>query len=113
MSGKVNLKLTHPEFKDRDGFILYYSPTCPHCIRFKPTLIELAKRLNGALSIGTIDCTDTINGNNLLADFYNISGFPMLKFYNHVTGEYIDYTGGRNVNDMLAFLCKVKNLCGL
>ena len=111
--GEIDLKLAHPAFKDRDGFILYYSPTCPHCIRFKPTMLELAKRLKGSLAIGTVNCNDAVHGNSLLSDFFNISKLPTMKFYNSVNGEYIDYTGGRTIEDMLTFLCKVKNLCNL
>ena len=111
-SGDVDLKLSHNAFKDKDGFIIYYSPTCPHCVNFAPTIVELAKRLKGACSVGTINCSDSILGNNLLGDFFNISGLPTVKFYNHITGEYIDYRGGKTIEDMLTFLCKVRNLCG-
>lgn len=110
--GDVDLKLSHPAVKDKDGFIIFYSPSCPHCVNFAPTLQKLSKRLKGSCAIGTVNCNDSIHGNQLLADFYNVSGIPTIKFYNHITGEYIDYTGGRTVEDMLAFLCKVRNLCG-
>jgi thiol-disulfide isomerase/thioredoxin len=111
--GKVNLKLNNPYFRNKDGFILYYSPNCPHCVNFAPTYKELARRLKGACALGTVNCNDTLNGSNLLADFMSISGLPTLKFYNHLSGEYIDYTGGRTVVELLEFLCKVKNLCDL
>lgn len=110
-NGDIDLKLTHNAFKDKDGFILYYMPTCPHCINMVPTISSLAKRLKGSCAIGAINCSDSVVGNDLLSDFFNISAIPKLKFYNHISGEYIDYTGGRTVEDILTFLCKVRNLC--
>ena len=106
-----HLKLINPSFKGKDGYVVFYSPTCPHCVNFVPEVEQLARRLKGAISIGTVNCKDTINGNDILADFYNISGVPTIKFYNGVNGEFIDYTGGHSVNDLLNFVCKTKNVC--
>ena len=108
----IALNLINPAFKNKDGFIVYYSPTCPHCVNFAPTVNTLADQLKKTMNVGAIDCSDVIHGNDLLADFFNISGYPTIKFYNSVSGEYIDYTGGRNVEDMLSFICKVRNVCG-
>lgn len=106
------LKLINPAFRNKDGYIIYYSPTCPHCVNFAPTVSKLAKQLKGKMSVGTVDCTDTINKNNILGDFFSISGFPTIKFYDSSSQEYIDYSGGRNINDLLDFVCRVKNVCG-
>lgn len=110
-SGESSIKLSNKAFQDRDGFIVYYSPKCPHCVKFAPTLKELANKVKRTLSIGTVNCDNVIQGNNILADLYNISYLPMIKYYNHLTGEFIDYTGGRQINELLTWLCQVRNIC--
>jgi len=112
-SGDVDLKLNNRYFRDKDGFIIYYSPRCPHCVNFAPVVKDLAKRLKGSCAVGVINCDDSINGSQLLADAFNISSLPTIKFHNHVSGEYIDYTGGRDIVSLLGFLCRVRNLCNL
>ena len=104
LSDKCELKLIHPEFKNRSGLIVYYIPTCPACIKLMPTLLELANQLNGVENIGIINCADKINGNHLLADFFNINGYPTIQFYNHVTGKYVEYFGSHNVHDIVEFI---------
>jgi thiol-disulfide isomerase/thioredoxin len=104
-------KLNNKAFQDRDGFIVFYSPKCPHCIRFAPTLKELANKLSKVLSIGTVNCENVVKSNHVLADLYDISYLPQIKYYNHLSGEFIDYTGGQKINELLTWLCQVRNIC--
>lgn len=110
-SGDVNLKLNNNAFQDRDGFIIYYSPQCPHCRNFVPTVNELADKISKYISIGTVNCDDAVGGNKILADLFNISYLPMIKYYNHMTNEFIDYSGGRDIESLLHWLCQVRNIC--
>lgn len=107
----LKLNLIHPDFQSKDGFILYYNPSCPHCVNFSNVYKEVAERLKGAIGMGVVNCADAINGNDLLSDYFKIVSVPTLQFRNSVTGEYIDYTGGRTVVDMLSFICRVSNIC--
>lgn len=107
----VKLNFIEPPFRGHDGLVVFQMPWCPHCQNLAPTMVKLAEITKGIFPIGVINCSDTTNGNNLLKDYFNIAGYPTIKYYSE--GRFTDYTGGRNLVDFLRFLCKNKGICDL
>jgi thiol-disulfide isomerase/thioredoxin len=108
-NGNVNLQLINERFNNKNGLIMFYSPTCPFCKDMGPRFTELSKVLKNSFPLGAVNCIDSKNGNDLLGDYFKISAYPTIKYYNN--GTYTDYSGGRNVKDFLNYLCKSNGLC--
>jgi len=108
-NGDPNLQLIHERFQNKDGLILLYSPTCPWCKKMVPAFTQLSQIVKDQFPLGAINCLDDSNGNDILGDYFRVSGYPTIKYYKN--GKYIDYTGGREVKDFLNFLCKTNKLC--
>lgn len=106
---KVNVQFINPDFMDKKGLVVFYAPWCPHCATLRPSLVKLAKITKGLYPVAAINTTNEEYGNNLLKDYFNITGYPSIKFFNE--GTFTDYTGGRSVVDLLRFMCKADNLC--
>ena len=105
--GRMNMKFIHPKFR-MGGLLLYHQPRCPYCRDMHPIFSQLATKLTGKIPIGAIDCSDVGSKNDLLADFYKISVVPKITFYaGHDKEKYIDYSGGRNINEILEFIAKL------
>lgn len=108
---KYQLQFINPLFRGRNGLVINYAPWCPHCRDMAPTMIKLANLTRGLYPIGAINCYDETRGNNLLGDYLNITGYPTIKFYDE--GSFTDYTGGRELKDLLRALCMRNGLCEL
>jgi len=109
--GSVKPQFINPAFSGKKGLVVFHQPWCPHCKNLAPTLIKVANMTKGLFPIGVINCSDTRGGNNLLADYFDIVGYPTIKYYDN--GSFTDYTGGRQMVDFLQFLCKEANICDL
>lgn len=110
-SGAAKMQFIEPAFRGRDGLVVFQMPWCPHCQNLAPTMTKLATITQGLFPVGVINCDDTANGNNLLSDYFNITGYPTIKYYNN--GTFTDYTGGQTLQDFLRFLCKNRGICDL
>lgn len=108
---QYKLQFINPLFRGRNGLVLNYAPWCPHCRDITPTMIKLANLTRGLYPIGAINCYDETRGNNILADYLNIAGYPTIKYFEH--GSFKDYSGGRELKDFLRFLCMQNGLCEL
>lgn len=108
---EVKVQFIEPAFRGKSGLVVFHQPWCPHCQNLAPTVMKLANITKGLFPVGVIDCSDETNGNNLLADYFDVAGYPTIKFYDK--GEFTDYSGGRNLTDFLKFLCKAKGICDL
>lgn len=108
-TGNVNLQLINDRFANKSGLIMFYSPTCPFCKDMYPRFKQLGEILKGQFSLGAVNCLDSQNGNDLLGDYFKVAAYPTIKYYHN--GQYVDYSGGRNVKDFLNYLCKNNGLC--
>lgn len=108
---KVSLKFINKNFtkSKNGGLVVAYAPWCPHCHNLQPQITELAKVTKGLYPIGAIDSTNEKDGNDILVDFLNITGYPTIKLWNQ--GKFTDYTHGRSVKEMLQYLCLENQLC--
>jgi len=67
-----------------------------------PVLEKVAPLVEGKMSIGTIDCTVQ---KSLCNNEFKVKGFPTLKY--SIDGEIMDYSGGREVADLVTFAKKM------
>jgi thiol-disulfide isomerase/thioredoxin len=108
-NGDPNLQLINERFQNKNGFILFYSPSCGYCKQMAPEWKKLSSIVKDKIPVAAINCMDSNGGNDLLADYFRISGYPTIKYYKD--GKYIDYTGGRDTKQLLNYLCKANGLC--
>ena len=85
-------------------FVMYYSPTCGHCIKAKPHFIELGLK-------------QTINGKTVNIKFVNpntepenvlggpeVTGYPTIRLYGPGNAYKADYESTRTREGFLQFL---------
>ena len=110
-SEKPLLQFEHPMFRDKNGLVINYAPWCLHCQEFAPTVNKLAKVTKGLYPIGVINVEDNSAGNNILADYLKVTGYPTIKLWEN--GTFKDYSGGRSLEALLRHLCMRNGLCEL
>jgi len=82
----------------KESLVLFFSPSCGHCIHFKPTWAEFAKQYNGSVVLGDVDC---IKESNLMSEF-EIDAFPVLLYLKGFN-KY-KFTGERTVDRLNEFV---------
>ncbi len=57
---------------------IFYSPSCPHCVRLEPEVKEAAKQLaEVGIRVVAVDAVQERG----LADYYNVTGYPTLHIF--------------------------------
>ncbi|ORX86673.1 disulfide isomerase [Anaeromyces robustus] len=100
------------------ALVLFFAPWCGHCKSLAPTFEKVATDYVNEenVIIAKIDATE----NTVLAEKYNVKGYPHLVFFDASEKskegyEPIVYDGGRSEEDFIEFLnekCKTNRLVG-
>ena len=75
---------------DKPWFILFYSPKCPHCKKFKPTWTDFHFYHQDEVNVGSIDC---LANKKLCHDLYGVEAFPTLRYFpvEETEGQKVSY----------------------
>lgn len=104
-----DIQFTNPMFSGKNGLVLFYADWCPHCVNMVDDFVALANRTQNLFPIGAINVAD--KENSILGQYFNITGYPTIKYLDY--GQFKDYTGGRDANELFNFLCAETGLCNL
>lgn len=92
---------THKEIYTGNWLFEYYASWCGHCQHFAGTYEHIARELapyKSVIKVGAINA-----GNQRILDLRdNIRGFPTIRLM--LSGRTIEYTGGRNADDVINFV---------
>ena len=64
---------------DKPVFIMFSSPTCPHCAQMEPHFVEYAKEFKDTVVFAKIN----IANSPTIASRYGVMGTPTFKFFCH------------------------------
>lgn len=105
----AKISFLHKDFMRDGGFILAYSPSCTHCVKFFDAYNAMNRFIkeNGInFAMGALDISDRIKSNDLLANYYEIAGVPTL-FYTDGK-DLFKMEGPRDPKKLLSFIAKMK-----
>lgn len=90
------------EVKQGGVFVKFFAPWCGHCKKLAPTWTQLAEQMRNQLTIAEVNCDE----HNALCRTEDVQGYPMLFYYGD-GGVKTEYTGGRKLEQLQAFVEKV------
>lgn len=93
----LNPSIFAPTLEQGPTFIKYYAPWCGHCKKLAPTWTQLARHMQGKLTIAEVNCEDY----GALCKSEDVAGYPMLVYY--ANGARSEYMGGRKFEALKAF----------
>ncbi|KAM5540632.1 hypothetical protein V8D89_005663 [Ganoderma adspersum] len=83
-------------------FVKYFAPWCGHCKKLAPTWRQLAGQMQHKLNVAEVDCQAHV----ALCQAQGVMGYPTLHYYGG-KGTKTAYTGGRKLEQLLAFVKEV------
>lgn len=92
------------------GMLLIWAKWCGHCTKFKPTYTKLSEYLGNSFPCFAIEDTQ-IKHAEFLQKGLDFKGFPTIKLID-ATGKVTEtYSGSRDLDDILTFICTKYSYC--
>ncbi|KAJ7485532.1 protein disulfide isomerase [Mycena latifolia] len=88
----------HQTLEHGPAFIKFYAPWCGHCKKLAPIWKQLAKIMQGRVTIAEVDCQAHEN----FCKKQDVGGFPTLMYY-PPGGPKSEYTSGRKLEQLKSF----------
>jgi thiol-disulfide isomerase/thioredoxin len=102
--------ITKGDVQGTPGILLIWASWCPHCHHFLPKFNNLAKILGNNFKCVTIEHAELQN-NPKLSDALDFKYFPTLKFFDQHGRIISEYSGPREINDILKHICEMYHHC--
>ncbi|WZN60804.1 protein disulfide isomerase [Chloropicon roscoffensis] len=98
-----NFQKTVKDKKSREDhwMVEFYAPWCGHCKALKPAWSSAAKRLEGKVSFGAVNCDDQMN--KPVCQKFGIQGFPTIMYFAPGKGPE-KYQGARDADNLVRFV---------
>lgn len=108
----MQVVVKHPDYAGKNGLIMFYSPTCPHCYssETKKLWSDLAMTFGTVFPIGAVNCKDSNGGGPALQKYANVAGYPTIKLV-HKDGTLETYPGPRTMKDLKKYICARTGNC--
>lgn len=87
---------------DKFAFVEFYAPWCGHCKALAPTYDQLGEAF--AKSDDVVIAKVDADSDKALNSRFSVSGFPTLKYFVKGSTSAEDYSGGRDIKDLVSFI---------
>ena len=107
-------RVVNPEFHNKNGLIMFYSPNCGHCRNkdLVKTWKNLSIQFGSQFLIAAVNCVDKRAGNDVLSQYAEILGYPTIKFVYKDGTVSEEYTGPRTTFAIKKYICsKGRGVC--
>ncbi|KAJ6595666.1 protein disulfide isomerase [Mycena vulgaris] len=91
----------HTTLEHGPAFIKFYAPWCGHCKKLAPVWKQLAKIMQGKVTIAEVNCED----HEKFCKTQDVGGFPTLIYYPPGAPK-SEYTSGRKLEQLKSFVEK-------
>jgi thioredoxin domain-containing protein 5 len=87
---------------DAPAFVKFFAPWCGHCKKLAPTWKQLARHMQGRVTVAEVNCEE----HQSLCKMHNVQGYPTLMWLGKEKDERHEYSGGRKLEQLRAFVEK-------
>ncbi|XP_015751653.1 PREDICTED: protein disulfide isomerase-like 2-2 [Acropora digitifera] len=87
---------------DKFAFVEFFAPWCGHCKALAPTYEKLGEAFANSddVVIAKVDA----DGEKSLGSRFDVSGYPTLKYFPKGSTSAEEYSGGRDIKDLVSFV---------
>ena len=73
---------------------MFFSPKCPHCVKFKPTFNEFQRLYQAEVNVGSVNCLK----NKELCVLYGVKSYPTLQYFSAEDSKVYTFSDSRKMD---------------